>query len=370
VFADELLAAATAGRPLTRDMAGRAIVYLQARTHYGILDPTVLDGLRSVWRQVLGERDLAALDDLFARVIWIPDGELEALDRASREYHAIIGPPDPPPSEDRDTASTDDPASGGSGDQPAAGSLGEALEQALEQSRGAQLAQLDADIDLEQVLADAAARREESPATRSGPGTGMPTGRMPHRRVDRPPAPDEVQHARRYATRLRQAMTQGTKRIDKRTPGGRFDGRAYARGNAQRQTGRPVSTHPWRITRRPARTTPEDPIAPAVERRLTTGASRAFGRKPRPPRWPTTRSAWPRGGQLSATLAILAILTRSFSQTARRLSIYPARCPHGVHLRSTLSIFTRPLQTGGLDTRPLLFCAQCDCPARPVATPR
>jgi hypothetical protein len=44
-------------------------------------------------------------------------------------------------------------------------------------------------------------------------------------------------------------MTHGTKRIDKRTPGGRFDGRAYARGKAQQQTGRPVSTHPWRITR-------------------------------------------------------------------------------------------------------------------------
>ena len=77
----------------------------------------------------------------------------------------------------------------------------------------------------------------------------MPTGRMPDRGVDRPPAPDEIQHARRYATRLRQALTHGTRRIDKRTPGGRFDGRAYTRGKAQQQTGRPVTTHPWRITR-------------------------------------------------------------------------------------------------------------------------
>ena len=57
-FAHELVASAMAGRPLTRDMAGRATVYLQARTHYGILDPTVLDGLRDVWRQVLGDQDL------------------------------------------------------------------------------------------------------------------------------------------------------------------------------------------------------------------------------------------------------------------------------------------------------------------------
>ena len=189
VFAGELLAAATAGGPLTRDMAGRATVYLQARTHYGILDPAVLKGLRDVWRRVLGDRDLAALDELFAKLIWIPDGELEALDRAALEYRAIIGPPDPPPPGDRGEASGGDPASDGSGDQPAAGSLGEALEQALEQSRGGQLEQLDADVDLQHVLAEAAAGRGEGPARRSGRGTGMPTGRMPNRGVDRPPAP-------------------------------------------------------------------------------------------------------------------------------------------------------------------------------------
>ena len=38
-FAEQLLATALAGRPLTRDMAGRATVYLHARTHYGIVDP-------------------------------------------------------------------------------------------------------------------------------------------------------------------------------------------------------------------------------------------------------------------------------------------------------------------------------------------
>ena len=72
---------------------------------------------------------------------------------------------------------------------------------------------------------------------------------MPDRGVDRPPFPDEIQQARRYATRLRQAHHPGTQQIDKRTPGGRFDGRAYARGQAQRAAGRPVSSHPWQITR-------------------------------------------------------------------------------------------------------------------------
>jgi Mg-chelatase subunit ChlD len=72
---------------------------------------------------------------------------------------------------------------------------------------------------------------------------------MPDRGVDRPPAGDEIQHARRYANRLRQALTNGTRQIDKRTPGGRFDSRAYTRGQSQRHTGRPTTTHPWRITR-------------------------------------------------------------------------------------------------------------------------
>ena len=49
-FAEQLAHAALAGRPLTRDMAGRASVYLQARTHYGIVDPGVLAALAAVWR--------------------------------------------------------------------------------------------------------------------------------------------------------------------------------------------------------------------------------------------------------------------------------------------------------------------------------
>jgi hypothetical protein len=78
LFAEQVCAAAALGMPLTRDPAGRAAVYLQARTHYDIVDPAVLDGLHRLWRQVLGDRDLDALDALFARVIWIADGDLDA----------------------------------------------------------------------------------------------------------------------------------------------------------------------------------------------------------------------------------------------------------------------------------------------------
>jgi hypothetical protein len=275
-FAQQTLTAATPGRMVTRDMAGRANVYLQARTHYGILDPTVLDELHGIWRQVLGEHDLAALNDLYARVIWIADGDLEGLDRAAREYRAIIGPPDPDhPADGQQSDSGDTTAGGtgapgnpdnsggadgdgaGAGGKEAgrgtgvdAGSLTEALGQALAKARHSQLQQLNIDQDLDRLLTQAANRAGGPGGARGrGRGTGVACGRMPDRGVDRPPAPDEIQHARRYATRLRQALTAATRRTDKRTPGGRFDGRAYARGRAQRQAGRPVSAHPWQITR-------------------------------------------------------------------------------------------------------------------------
>jgi hypothetical protein len=259
-FAGQVVELAVAGRPLTRDQAARATVYLHARTLYGIVDPAVLAGLRELWRATLGDEDLAALDDLYARALWIPDGDLDRLDDAAREYRRIVGEPDPPPSGEasRDgepAGSSEAEGEGGSAEgddadspeKPTAGSLADALERAIEGARDGQLEQLDQDVDLEQVLADAAGKS----AQRLGKehGTGVPTGRMPARGVDRPPFPDEVQQARRYANRLRQALTHGTRQIDKRTPGGRFDGRAYARGRAEHAAGRPVTTHPWRTTR-------------------------------------------------------------------------------------------------------------------------
>ena len=252
-FAEQILHATLAGEPLSRDMAGRAMVYLQARTHYGIVDRAVLGALDVIWRRTLGADDLRVLDELFARLVWIEDGDLEALDRAARTYRDIIGPPDPPPAGE---GAADQSGPGGSegpsgkgadGQEQRVGSLADAVEHAIEHARAEQLQQLDEDLDLKSLVAAAGDR--DRPARGGGYGTGRPSGRMPDRGVDRPPFADEIQQARRYATRLRQAITQGTRRIDKRTPGGRFDGRAYTRGQAQRATGRPVSAHPWQVTR-------------------------------------------------------------------------------------------------------------------------
>ncbi len=259
-FAEQMSSAAVAGLSVTRDLAARASVYLQARTHYGILEPATLHPLRVVWRAVLGDEDLRALDDLYAKVIWIGDGELDRPDEAAREYRRIVGEPDPQTS----PGATGGPAGSGEGGGEAdsgeadgidcggalgAGSLADALKQAIATARDGQLEQHEKDVDLQQVLANATAGNERVSELGHGRGTGLATGRLPDRGVDRPPFPDEVQHARRYANRLRQAITHGTRQIDKRTPGGRFDGRAYARGRAQQAAGRPVSTHPWRVTR-------------------------------------------------------------------------------------------------------------------------
>lgn len=297
-FCEQLLTARQ--RPLTRDIAARAHVYLQARTHYGIVENQTLAALHGAWRQTLGETDLAALDDLYAKVIWIPDGDLDALDDAARAYRTIIGEPDHDDQPDRPNGNgtSGTGAAGQDGGVPTAGSLGEALEQALQAERDQQPAQLDGDLDLGQVLADAAGHPSPTTARRGG-GTGKPLGRMPDRGADRPPAPDEIQHARRYATRLRQALTIGTRRIDKRTPGGRFNGRAYARGRAQRQAGRPVSTHPWQIIRQVTAPIEEPHVGLIID---TSGSMGAYEYALGPICWILTDGLRQVGGRVATAL--------------------------------------------------------------------
>jgi Mg-chelatase subunit ChlD len=267
-FLAPLAAAGALGRPVTRDMAGRAMTYLHARTHYGAVKPAALAPLQAIWRDVLGADDTRALDDLYAQLVWIPDGDNEPLSQWAKRYRDIIGPPDSPPNArggDEQEAAAGQPGPGGDqgdgcgaegagrakGDADAGtdvGSLRDALERACERARAGQLQQLNEEADLAATL-EQAARRGQARDARKGAGTGAPTRRMPDRGVDRPPFPDEVQEASRLGQRLLRARAVGLRRIDKRTPGGRFNGRVYARGRFERATGRPASSHPWTITR-------------------------------------------------------------------------------------------------------------------------
>ena len=272
-FIEQYVAASMTGRPVTRDMAGRAMTYLHARTHYGVANAGALVPIQGIWQQVLGVRDTKALDDLYAQLIWVPDGDNEPLSRWAKRYRDIIGPPDtPPPGHGGSQGASraggagrpgelegDGDGGGGEGQahgdaagasdgQADVGSLKDALEKACEQARADQLEQLNEDVDLAATLEQAAAGGQIAGA-RKGAGSGAPTGRIPDRGVDRPPFPDEVHEANRLAQRLLQARKIGLRRIDKRTPGGRFDGRAYARGRFERATGRPVTSYPWTVTR-------------------------------------------------------------------------------------------------------------------------
>lgn len=299
-FQEEIMAAARAGAPLTRDVCGRAMTYLAARTHYGVVDPVTLGSLTPLWESVLGASDMQALHDLYARLIWVPDGDCKAMDVFAEEYREIIGPPDPPPPSPAGAGIpadvTDGNGDGGSSDasgeangsgeaQPGGGakdsgeadgddgaqmkSLGEALKDAQEQARAGQLEQLNEDVLLKDML-DRAEGAPELPS--GGQGTGAPTGRMPRRGVNRPPHPDEIQAAARFANRLEQARTQAVVQIAKRTPGGRFDARSHMRALAQRQHGLPVTAHSWSIER-----TRRNPIqAPHVIFILDTSGSMAI----------------------------------------------------------------------------------------------
>lgn len=322
-FAEQVMTGTVAGQPLTRDLAGRATVYLQARTHYGVVEPAILDPLRAVWSAVLDEHDLKALDDLYAKVVWIVDGELDRLDEAARAYRQIVGAPDPSPTAGGagEAGGCGEPAGNGGpgeddGDQAgggaAAGSLADALEQAIATARAGQIEQLDEDVDLGQVLEHAASGGERSSEPGRGRGTGLPTGRLPDRGVDRSPYPDEVQHGRRYATRLRQAITQGTRQIDKRTPGGRFDGRAYARGRGEQAAGRPVTTHPWRVTRQVAAPIQEPHVGLIID---TSGSMGGYEYALGPIAWILTDGLRQIGGRCATALfgnsaALLADGTR------------------------------------------------------------
>ncbi len=308
-FAEQLLASAL-GAGVSRDLASRAHVYVAARTHYGIIDVHAVAPLQAVWRSVLGEPDLQALDDLYARLLWIPDGELERLDGAAREYRRIVGEPEPPTRADGaaqgagsgegEGAATQGEDHGAACDGGAnAGPLTDALEQAIAAARADQLAQLDHDVDLDEVIRDAARRASQSGNLGKGRGTGLPTGRMPDRGVNRPPCPDEVQHARRYANRMCRAMTLGTRQIDKRNPGGRFDGRAYARGRAEHAAGRPVTTQPWRIIRQVTAPIQEPHVGLIID---TSGSMAAYEYALGPIAWIITDGLRQVGGRCATAL--------------------------------------------------------------------
>ena len=383
-LSEALMLEALSAGAVSRDLAGRSMVYLKARCHYGVCDPTKLGPLPGLWAQVLGSDDVARLDDLFARLIWAKDGDNDALDRYASEYRQIIGPPPPPPPSSgqgdgtperarparatrqgsgtgaEDGSSTE--ASGGAGAQQATPqSLGEALQQALREQREGELKQLNEDLDLQTLLK--AATKTEPPSGR-GRGTGMPTGRMPDRGVDRPPMSDEVQMARQYARRMHQAREVGLKRIDKRTPGGRFNARAHMRAHAQRAIGTPVTAHPWEITKVVTAPLQEPHVGLVID---TSGSMASYEYALGPIAWVLSTGLREFGGRLAIALfGNGAELLTDGSQPTAADPGDPHRRRHRVRRRRDLPVRRPPR----VQQPPPAQIHLCDLRRRVVLTPR
>ena len=253
-FAEQLLAGVLAGG-VSRDLASRAHVYLDARTHYGIIDAQALAPLQAIWRSVLGEPDLQALDDLYARLLWIPDGELERLDAAACEYRRIVGETEPPP--------RTGPVAVKAGEgRPRARATGLAPRveptRARSPTRSRRRSRTPGPDSWNSSTRTSTSTKSSvtPPGGEGGPASsdadaapgcqpaGCPTAASTGR-----PTPTRCNTPAATPTGCAHAITRGTRQIDKRTPGGRFDGRAYARGRAQQAAGRPTTRHPWRVMR-------------------------------------------------------------------------------------------------------------------------
>jgi hypothetical protein len=228
IFANRLRAELLFTGTVSRNAAGWTMSYLWARTHYGAIDAEHLAGLEAIWRQALGDADFQALDDLYAQLIFCEDGDNDTLTSYAQRYREIIGPVED------------------NGDVPS-GDLLDALDEAVKKGSVENLEQLNEDVDLQETLDQLDPNEEHEAPRKGGGGAGAPSGRLPKRGVNRPPLADEIRAALGFARTVEKAIVRGNKRIDKRTPGGRFDGRKYARGKLERKMGLPQTATPWSI---------------------------------------------------------------------------------------------------------------------------
>ena len=253
-FQRQLATALLSTGKLSRDLAGTSMVYLKAREAYDAISPGTLAPLEGIWQQVLGA-DKTALEDLFARLIWCPDGDSQQLSVYAREYRDIIGAPDPPPpaagAGGSGASAPGAPGPQGQQDGPAPGSLAQAIGQAIENAQQAAKQQAAADTEVSRIAAEANPVGQDARTAGGlgkGEGVGKASGRLPDRGVDRPPFADERAAQRRYAQALSKARSAGVIVLSKRTPGGRFNARSHVRAIAERQAGLPPRSQPWEFS--------------------------------------------------------------------------------------------------------------------------
>jgi hypothetical protein len=245
---------------VTRDIAGRSLVYLKGRQIIGTVTQPTLEPLDPIWRQVLGDQDIAALDDLFRWLIWCPDGDSDQLTVFARKYREIIGAPDQqeadgggqPASSDTPQPADKRPADGNAADSPASAEHSQAafehaMREVTQRARNAARNQAadDKDVKVQARRMQAQPGRQTRQQTHTAAGT--PSGKKPKRGVNRPPFGDERAAAQRFAQQMRRACASSRHTISKRTPGGRLVMRRVVRGLAERRAGLPPTAAPWDI---------------------------------------------------------------------------------------------------------------------------
>jgi hypothetical protein len=249
-FAAQLALTTITGQPVSRDLAGRALTYLHARAHYGVVDPSALAALEPIWRQVLGRKDVEALDDLYAQLIWVPDGENEPLSEWARRYRDIIGPPDDEPRAGSDKGDIAGSSTPGRGRRAPRRSARCARRSSARAARRGARGPARAARRGRRPGVDARARGHGH-AGRIGHGLRYGRTDRTHARPRRRPPAVPRRGARGPAPRPAPAARPPPRAATHRQahPGGRFDGRTYTRARFERATGRPTTSHPWTITR-------------------------------------------------------------------------------------------------------------------------
>ena len=249
--------------PVTRDMAGRAMTYLHARTHYGVVKPAALAPLSAdLARGPRRRRPHGARRPLRPADLGPRRRERAAVGVGARATATSSARPTRRPERGGVTARTRlrGPRRGqrsGRRRAPTAATTTVAPTSARSRTPSSARASGRAPGSCSSSTRTSTWR----PRSSRRPGeAGRPTharAPAPARRAAACPtaastarrSPTRSTRRKRIAQRLLRARTLGQRRIDKRTPGGRFDGRAYARRRFERATGRPASSHPWTITR-------------------------------------------------------------------------------------------------------------------------
>ena len=229
-----------------------------------------------------------ALDDLYARLIWIADGENEPLRHAARALprRSSARPTRRPAGGgDRRGATPRAPATGSGPATPTAPSAADddgrrrrrlarrrARAARCERARAGQLEQLDEDVDLAATLEQAARRGPARRRARAAPAparrrAGCPTAASTARR-----SPTRSSEARRYAQRLLRRPSRSARGgSTSARPAGASTAAPTRAAAPSAPPGGPSSTHPWHDHAR--------------DHRADRGAARRARRSTPPARW-------------------------------------------------------------------------------------